>query len=299
MLTTGQLRRAAARSGARDIGIIEIDVMLTHLLQLFHERGLTEHLAFKGGTFLRKMIFGPRGRLSTDLDFTCCTDISLDDLTLGIIDALNQPYRGLSFRFDRARDWYLTDDGCAANPVLVHADNSAGVRIKIQVSVREQPIRPVTAMAQLGQGYFPHLDFVPVAIPSLALEEVIAEKIRAACQRSKVRDLYDLCEVAHRPLRRDLIRALAVLKLWHSTGPGLDFDHFRSRIESGRDYDLSDLRNILRRDQSPDLAGLIARVLENFQFLARMTDMERALAVDLPRRLRDQAAAYRATVAVM
>jgi predicted nucleotidyltransferase component of viral defense system len=57
MLTTAQLRQAAARSGARDIGVIEIDVMLTHLLQLFQERGLTEHLAFKGGTFLRKMIF--------------------------------------------------------------------------------------------------------------------------------------------------------------------------------------------------------------------------------------------------
>lgn len=299
MLTTAQLRQAAARSGARDIGIIEIDVMLTHLLQLFHERGLTEHLAFKGWTFLRKMIFGPRGRLSTDLDFTCRTEISLDDLTLRILDALNQPYRGLSFRFDRARDWYLTDDGCAANPVLVHADNSTGVRIKIQVSVREHPIRPVAAMAQLDQGYFPHLGFVPAAIPSLALEEVISEKIRAASQRSKIRDLYDLSEVAHRPLRRDLIRALAVLKLWHSTGRGLGFEHFRSRIESGRDYDLADLRNLLRKDQSPDLAGMVARVLDNFQFLGQMTEIERALAVDLPRQLRHQAAAYRATVAVM
>jgi predicted nucleotidyltransferase component of viral defense system len=89
MLTTAQLRQAAARSGARDIGVIEIDVMLTHLLQLFHECGLTEHLAFKGGTFLRKMIFGPRGRLSTDLDFTCRTALSLDDLTLALLEALN------------------------------------------------------------------------------------------------------------------------------------------------------------------------------------------------------------------
>lgn len=62
MLSTTQLRQAAARSGARDIGFIEIDVMLTHLLQLFHERGLTDHLAFKGGTFLRKMIFGTLAR---------------------------------------------------------------------------------------------------------------------------------------------------------------------------------------------------------------------------------------------
>ncbi len=299
MLTTAQLRQAAARSGARDISFIEIDVMLTHLLQLFHERGLTEHLAFKGGTFLRKMIFGPRGRLSTDLDFTCRTAISLDDLTLALLETLNQPYCGLSFRFDRSRDWYLTEDGCAANPVLVHADNLTGVRIKIQISIREHPIRTVAAMPQLEQGYFPQLEFQPAAIPSLVLEEVIAEKIRAASQRSKIRDLYDLSEIARRPLQRDLIRALAVLKLWHSTGPGLDFEHFRARVESGRDYDLSDLRNLLRRDQSPDLAGMIARVVGNFQFLGQMTDAERALAADLPRRLQDQAAALQTATAAI
>ena len=299
MLTTAQLRQAAARSGARDPLLLggeqtEIFIPVGRTLRGIAVLG---HLAFKGGTFLRKMIFGPRGRLSTDLDFTCRTDISLDDLTLRLLDALGQPYRGLSFRFDRARDWYLTDDGCAANPVLVHPDNLTGVRIKIQVSVREHPIRPVTAMPQLDQGYFPHLGFVPAA--SLALEEVISEKIRAASQRSKIRDLYDLSEVARRPLPRDLIRALAVLKLWHSTGPGLDFEHFRSRIESGRDYDLADLRNLLRRDQSPDLAGMIARVLDNFQFLGQMTEIERALSVDLPRRLKSEAATYRANAAAV
>lgn len=89
MLTTSQLRQSAALSGVRDIGNIEIDVLLTHLLQLFREQGLTDDLAFKGGTFLRKMVFGPRGRLSTDLDFTCRSEISLDDLTLRILEALD------------------------------------------------------------------------------------------------------------------------------------------------------------------------------------------------------------------
>jgi hypothetical protein len=47
MLTVNQLRQVAARSGARDIANVEIDVLLTYLLQLFTEKGLTEHLAFK------------------------------------------------------------------------------------------------------------------------------------------------------------------------------------------------------------------------------------------------------------
>ncbi|TIT84988.1 MAG: nucleotidyl transferase AbiEii/AbiGii toxin family protein, partial [Mesorhizobium sp.] len=98
MLSTNDLRKVAARSGARDIGNVEIDVILTYLLQLFTEKGITDHVAFKGGTMLRKMVFGPRGRLSTDLDFTCRSDIQVDDLMLMMLEALDQPYNGLSFR---------------------------------------------------------------------------------------------------------------------------------------------------------------------------------------------------------
>ena len=85
---------------------------------------------------LRKMVFGPRGRLSTDLDFTRRTDIDVDNLMLMMLEALRSPFHGLSFRFDKDKDWYLTDDGCAANPVCFHADNTKGVKIKLQVSTR-------------------------------------------------------------------------------------------------------------------------------------------------------------------
>lgn len=296
MLTTMQLRQAAALSGARDIAAIEIDVGLTYLLQLFHEKGLTEHLAFKGGTYLRKMVFGPKGRLSTDLDFTCRTDIGLDDLTLALIEALGVPYHALTFRFDKNKDWYLTDEGCAANPVLSHPGNPAGVKIKIQVSMRERPVRPVAPAAQVEQSYFKHLPFTPAAIPSLALEEVIAEKIRAASQRSKMRDLYDLSEIARRPLQKELIRSLAVLKLWNSGGPGLDFERFRARIVTGNDYDVLDLKNLLRKDQNPDLAAMTARVVGNFQFLGQLTEIERTLASDPARRHRQMAATLHAAL---
>lgn len=80
-----------------------------------------EHLAFKGGTMLRKMIFGPRGRLSTDLDFNRRSEIrrseiDRDDLTVMMLDALSAPYHGIDFRFDRHKDWYVTDDGRLRTP---------------------------------------------------------------------------------------------------------------------------------------------------------------------------------------
>ncbi len=184
MLSANDLRRIAVRSGARDMGKIEIDVILTHLLQLFVEKGIAEHLAFKGGTMLRKMVFGPRGRLSTDLDFTLRSDIERDDLMVMVLDALSQPYRGIGFHLDD-NDWYQTDEGCAANPVCSHAGNEHGVAIKLQFSLREEPVLPVAALLQIEQQYFELLDFVPATIPSLAFEEAVSEKIRAASQRRK------------------------------------------------------------------------------------------------------------------
>jgi predicted nucleotidyltransferase component of viral defense system len=291
MLTANQLRQVAARSGARDIGNVEIDVLLTHLLQLFSERGITQHLAFKGGTMLRKMVFGPRGRLSTDLDFTRRTAISTDDLMLMMLEALSEPYHGISFRFDREKDWYLIEEGCAANPVCAHAENERGVKIKLQVSTREEPILPARDMAQIAQDYFRLLPFQPAAIPCLALEEVAAEKIRAASQRSKIRDLHDLSELSAQALDRDLIRSLAVLKLWNSGGPGLDYERFRARIADTDDYDIGDLTNLLRRDQRPELDAMVRRVVEGFRFLADTTDGERALAQDGAQRRRAEAQA--------
>jgi predicted nucleotidyltransferase component of viral defense system len=296
MLTIQQLRQVAQRSGARDIVNVEIDVILTHLLELFHERGIVDHVAFKGGTLLRKMHFGPRGRLSTDLDFTCRSTCSQDDLMLMILDALEAPYHGISFRIERDKDWYFTEDGLSANPVCTHRDNPHGIKIKLQVSTREKPILPVLPQLQLEQDYFRLLPFKPAAIPSLAFEEAVAEKIRAASQRSKIRDLHDLSEVAKRALDQDRIRALAVLKLWNSGGQGLDYEVFRQRIAGAGDYDVADLRNLLRRDENPDLQAMIGRVTQDFQFLRNLTELEATIAADGRKQAQDEATALLASL---
>ena len=54
----------------RDKLVAERDVVLTYALHAVLEAGVMEHLAFKGGTCLRKLIFDSTGRFSEDLDFT-------------------------------------------------------------------------------------------------------------------------------------------------------------------------------------------------------------------------------------
>jgi predicted nucleotidyltransferase component of viral defense system len=100
MLTTEQIRKIAQLSGARDIEKVETDIILTFLLQLFHEKGITEHVFFKGGTMLRKMIFGPRGRYSTDLDFTLRSEFTDEQVMEVILDAMAEPYHGINFNRD-------------------------------------------------------------------------------------------------------------------------------------------------------------------------------------------------------
>ena len=144
-------------------------------------------------------------------------------------------------------------------------------------------------LPQLRQDYFNLLPFEPAAIPSLVLEEAIAEKIRAASQRSKSRDLHDLSEISVRPFRRDLTRSLAVLKLWNHGGPGLDFERIRQRLKDGRGYDLGELRNLLRKDQVPDPDAMTQRVTDGFQFLGNLTELDKTLARDGSRRCRKEA----------
>jgi predicted nucleotidyltransferase component of viral defense system len=264
VITTSEMRRIATRSGARSIRNVEIDIILTYLLQLFHERGLLEHLAFKGGTMLRKMVFGPRGRLSTDLDFTLYSQVERDDIMIALLEAFAQPYRGLRFQLDQSNDWYVADESCGANPLCAHDDNPVGVRLKLQVSLRERPVLPVVAITQIPQEHFELLGFAPAAIPSLALEEVLAEKIRATSQRSKIRDLYDLYDLSESlnlEFERPRVRAIAVLKLWNQRD-ALSYQRLAKRLEEATDYDVGDLTELLRKDQRADLATLIKRVVE-------------------------------------
>jgi hypothetical protein len=112
----------------------------------------------------------------------------------------------------------------------------------------------------------------------------VSEKIRAASQRSKIRDLHDLLEVAGRQVNRDLVRPLADIKLWESNKGNLDYAQFAVQIEGGKDYDLRELENLLRKDQRPDLKAMISRVTDGFRFLGQMSDLESKLAQNKARR---------------
>ncbi len=96
----------ARNSGLRDKLVAERDVVLTYALRALEDAGVSAHLAFKGGTCLRKTVFGSAGRFSEDLDFTLDSNEADDDVLVRVVEAFNREHYGITFTFD---EYYKTD----------------------------------------------------------------------------------------------------------------------------------------------------------------------------------------------
>jgi predicted nucleotidyltransferase component of viral defense system len=280
MLTQPQVQRYSAESGLRDVMIAEKEVVLTFLLQLLSERGILDRLAFKGGTCLRKMFHGSQGRFSTDLDFTGIAEHDHEEVILVMMDAFEQPFHGIQFAIPD-EGYYETQDGLSwgVSPAYAHDWNRGESEIRLQISRRETPTLPTERRAQIEQSYFRFLPFVPAKIRCLALEEILAEKIRACYQRNKARDIYDLGVFATRPLNQPLIRRLVVLKLWQARDT-FDPERLMKKFQEGRDFDWDDLGQLLRRTVAVDRDTITANCVRGFGFLADLAPEEQVLAND-------------------
>lgn len=266
----------ARNSGVRDKLVAERDVVLTYALRVLEDEGVMKHLAFKGGTCLRKMVFGSSGRFSEDLDFTLDTADPEDDVLIHLVDVFNREHYGITFTLD---EYYKTesDTSFGGDVRYRHAWNNAG-RFRLQVSLRERPTLAVIPLPMKPQAYFAHLEFDEFTVRSLDIVEIIAEKVRAAFQRRKVRDLYDLHRFATTPMRGDLLRRLAVLKLWQAQDP-FDPDLFFDRLR-GAQYDWDDVHRLMRATERFNQQDILLTVETQFAFLRDLSDLERKLIAD-------------------
>ena len=266
----------ARNSGLRDKLVAERDVVLTHALRALLDAGVMDHLAFKGGSCLRKTIFGSAGRFSEDLDFTLDTDEPKDDVLVQLVETFNRVHYGITFTFD---EYYKTDDGTSFGGEVLyrHAWNDAG-RFQLQVSLRERPTLPVASRALKPQAYFSHLEFDLFDVRSLEAIEMIAEKVRAAYQRAKVRDLYDLHHFGTTPFDGELLRRLAVLKLWQARDP-FDPHAFFEDLRGGN-YDWDDLQRLVRDSERIEPAEILATLESRFAMLRELSELEQQVIAD-------------------
>jgi predicted nucleotidyltransferase component of viral defense system len=266
----------AADAGV-DLDIAEREIVLTYVLRILADQGLLRRLGFKGGTAIRKIHLGNQGRFSLDLDFTALSEPDPEALILDIVGVLHdQVYFGLAFNVPPA-NYYANPDSCGAEVTYKHDWVPVG-RFGIQISLRAKPLLPVRPAVLRHERYFEWLGVDPPQVPSIDLHEMIGEKIRAAAQRSRVRDLYDLYQLANQRFDRGMVRRIAVIKCWetHFTfEPGAFLNNL-----SGSRYDWADLSRLIRRGWETSPETIIRGVQNGYVFLNELTSEETLLAGD-------------------
>ena len=259
-----------------DLIVAEKDVVLTYVLKLL-EQSASLNLVFKGGTCLRKCYFGRLTRFSEDLDFQAGKKKMLrDEFERLFRDTV---YYEISFSFTD-EDWYETDDSCGVTLHYSHSWNP-GSRFKLQVSFRGNTLLPTPCLPVRKESYSRWMEFTLPLIRCMALDEIIAEKIRACYQRSTVRDLYDLYVFSKRPFSDALIRLLVVLKFWEVREMFYP-ERFLDAVSQGH-YNWHDLQRLIRKDALVKPEVITKNISDRFSFLKDLSDDETVLVNDAKR----------------
>jgi predicted nucleotidyltransferase component of viral defense system len=254
-----------ARSSGVPLDVAERDVVLTYVLRILSESALPE-LAFKGGTCLKKTYFGRTGRFSMDLDFTSL-GVTVEELRNVLGDQLhNHSHYGIDFKI--AEENVRAGFGPGAESYIAVVDYAhswnAG-EFTFEVSYREKPLLPLQDVLISNELYFKFLEFQRFALRCLRKEELLSEKLRAAFQRMRGRDLYDLYLFSERPFDRDLVRKLVVVKCWNVREPFIP-ESLLDKISTEK-YDWADLQRLVRKGDLPSEAALIRKVVKEYEFL--------------------------------
>lgn len=262
----------AGRADTYDAALL--DVAQDHLLWSLSELGLFDGdaLIFKGGTSLRKCRLGGAGRFSTDVDFAAPSE----DTVLAVCEAIDgASVSGFRFGLDSTRGdgrhWALT---------VEHSElGRPNIGASVEFARRPLALPPENLpfiVLPVHRGYSIDLPTIPVVSEMEACAEKLARYRRVALGR----DVYDLAQMAGRPIDERLVRRLWVLKVWHDvndddrgSGPLTAQDVLQPRRVQDFVPD-----SIGKLTQPVDLEGWERRVRERFGFLADLDDDERRWA---------------------
>ncbi|MEA2036478.1 MAG: nucleotidyl transferase AbiEii/AbiGii toxin family protein [Nanoarchaeota archaeon] len=174
MISQDELRVIASQNKF-NIVLLEKDYLLTLLL---YEIKDIEGLHFKGGTALNK-IFLNHQRLSEDLDFS---------ITIKAKDAeekIREKLKGTFFKKITHDNKYTRFVRLVIEYKLFHESGTILIDLNQNSKLLRKPEK--IKLLHLYNEFIPDFE-----ISCLDIEEMVAEKIRATCQRYKPRDYYDL-----------------------------------------------------------------------------------------------------------
>lgn len=221
---------------------------IQHLLLLFLSRRLGRGLVFKGGTALQKA-FG-LNRFSIDLDFTQEWEVSI-----GVFEAIKKDFRNFGFEASfqetkRKESWQIKFR--IQGPLYQGTERTLTV-VRIDISMREKALlEPET------REIFPiYPDIQPYLIRIMNPKEIMAEKVRAICTRTKARDVFDLRFLLQKMIRLDEALVNEKLKMCRLKYSRTMFLERIARVNSIWQQELSQLVSPV-----PDYSAVIKQIKE-------------------------------------
>ena len=194
MLTKSQIQRIAQRNGV-GMQVQERDYLQHLILWLLYRR--TQALIFKGGTALR-LVYGG-SRYSEDLDFNGPDNTSeLETLWHDVVKGLEAFGILAEIRNVWSSDVGYSFDVSFQGPLHDGRDRSKG-KVRVDINQRREEVATDRELVTS-----PYDDVRPFVVTALALDHVLAEKLRALLIRGKPRDLYDIWLLLSQGVELDL-----------------------------------------------------------------------------------------------
>jgi len=262
------------------LDVADQEVVLHYALELLRRSALlgyrTEEvgsvagpLLFKGGTALRKCVFGRSGRFSQDIDLDAMHANGFEAAIEAAISD-NNPFFGITFSIPNFR--YSQDDNFSGSVSYEH-EHAEGA-FELQISYRLTPILEPRDLVLQRQPYFERVEFPPPLMRGLDPYEMIGEKVMACNRRmgGSAKDVYDLFLWSQRPFDPSLVRAVSTLKAWtdQRRQPMYDPATFLAGIVPGN-YRWDDLEGLVPRGLQSNRVEICKIVRERFSFLATCT----------------------------
>jgi len=219
------------------IGTIEKDYAVTSILFLISQFPKIDKMVFKGGTALKKVHFSDF-RFSEDIDFTCLEDVSeelyslldskKDSLDFTVTDIKKETTVGNSKKFT----------------VKYNGFKNYPNNVRVDLSLREKVQNESSSLEVLHN----YSKIPPFSIPSMTVEEIMAEKVRAVIYSGAPRHLYDLNYLFAKQisLNPELVRTKISLY-----SEDFSIEKFRKSIEEMEKDWVKDLNPLLPQDPPP------------------------------------------------
>ena len=176
LLSKSDLSILNKRSLKYNLADAEKDYFLTIVSKIIYESPLRDKLVFKGGTAIHHTYL-PQTRFSEDLDFTLLDkSITLEELK-SVLESQD---------FLEVKDEYMSKATIKVERLKYTGPLGLANSIKVEIDYMQNVVLPAKVLP------YKNAWKVETKVNVMDIREICAEKIRAASDRARYRDFYDL-----------------------------------------------------------------------------------------------------------